>query len=205
MSEPRGSEPIRPWSPPSDPRQQPGQQFDPAEGKPTEPPWWQQIRRQTPPPPVYPAGPQGAPYQQLVHTSVQQPPAQQSPDYPPQYAQQPAAQPKRSTQSLLIAGGVLAGAIVAAVVVVGLLTFGDFGGQVLNVSKAQEAVKQVITDPIAGYGIANVTDVTCNDGKNPAAKKGAGFTCEVTVDGKKHQVRALFIDDNGTYEVDRPR
>jgi Domain of unknown function (DUF4333) len=204
MSGPQGSEPIRPWSPPSDPRQQPAQQFDPAEGKPTEPPWWQQIRRQTPPPPVYPAGPQSPPYQQPAHPSVQQPAARQGP-YPPQYAQQPAAQPKRSTRWLLIAGGVLAGAIVAAVVVVGLLAFGEFGGQVLNVSKAQAAVKQVITDPIAGYGIDNVTDVKCNNGKNPTAKKGDSFTCEVTVDGKKHQVRALFIDDNGTYEVDRPR
>jgi hypothetical protein len=205
MSGPQGSEPIRPWSPPPDPRQQPRQQFDRAETKPTEPPWWQQIRRQTPPPPGYTAEPQSPPYQQPAHPSVQQAAAQQGPYYPPQYVQQPAAQPKRSTRWLLIAGGVLAGAIVAAVVVVGLLVFGEFGGQVLNVSKAQEAVKQVITDPIAGYGIDNVTDVNCNNGKNPTAKKGDSFTCEVTVDGKKHQVRAVFIDDNGTYEVDRPR
>jgi hypothetical protein len=106
---------------------------------------------------------------------------------------------------LLIAGGVLVGAIAAAVLVVGLLAFGAFGRQMLNVSKAQEAVKQVITDPITGYGIDNVTDVKCNNGKNPIAKKGGSFTCEVTVDGKKRQVKAVFIDDNGTYEVDRPR
>jgi hypothetical protein len=106
---------------------------------------------------------------------------------------------------LLIAGGLLVGAIAAVVAVLGLLAVGAFGRQVLNVSKAQEAVKQVITDPITGYGIANVTDVRCNNGSNPTVKKGASFTCEVTVNGKKHQVRAVFIDDNGTYEVDRPR
>jgi hypothetical protein len=105
----------------------------------------------------------------------------------------------------LIGGGVLVGAIAAAVVALALLRFGAFGGQVLNVSKAEQAVKQVITDPVTGYGVAGVTDVKCNNGHNPTAKKGASFTCEVIVAGKKHQVRAVFIDDNGTYEVDRPR
>jgi hypothetical protein len=80
-----------------------------------------------------------------------------------------------------------------------------FDRKVLNVNKAQEAVKQVITDPVTGYGVENVTNVRCNNGENPTAKKGDTFTCEVTVDGKKHEVRAVFIDDNGTYEVDRPR
>jgi hypothetical protein len=182
-------------------QQEPGQQS-------AETPWWQQVSRRTPSPPSYPAEPQRPPYQQPAYPPVQQP-AQQAgrpgPYYPPQYAQQPAAQPKHLMRWLLIAGGLLVGAIAAVVAVLGLLAVGAFGRQVLNVSKAQEAVKQVITDPITGYGIANVTDVRCNNGRNPIAKKGASFTCDVTVDGKKHQVRAVFIDDNGTYEVDRPR
>ena len=156
-----------------------------------ETPWWQQMRRPTPTPPPC-APPQYTP---------QYPP----PQYTPQYAPQPPSQPRHSTRWLLIGGGVLVGAIAAAVVALALLRFGAFAGQVLNVSKAEQAVKQVITDPVTGYGVAGVTDVKCNNGQNPTAKKGASFTCEVTVAGKKHQVKAVFIDDNGTYEVDRPR
>jgi hypothetical protein len=203
MTGPRGSEPTPRWSPPSDPRRQ---QYGGGEQEPAETPWWQQAPRRTPPPPPsYTPQPQSPPYRQPVHPPVQRAAPQQSPYYPPQDAQQPAAQPKRSKRWLLIAGGVLAGTVAAAVAVVGLLAFGTFGGKVLNVSKAQEEVKQVVTDPIAGYGMANVTDVKCNGGKDPTAKKGDSFTCEVTVDGKKHQVKAVFIDDNGTFEVDRPR
>jgi hypothetical protein len=100
---------------------------------------------------------------------------------------------------------VLLGAVVALALVLGLWRFGAFNRQVLDVNKAQEAVKRVITDPTAGYGVDNVTDINCNNGDNPSAKKGDTFTCQVTVDGKKRHVTAVFIDDNGTYEVDRPR
>jgi hypothetical protein len=152
-----------------------------------ETPWWQQQRR---PPPQY----------------TPQPAQQYIPQPAQQYTQQPPSQqPKHSMRWLLIGGGVLVGGIAAAVVALALLRFGLFDRQVLNVSKAQDGVKQVITDPITGYGIADVTDVRCNNGNNPTAKKGASFTCDVTVAGKKHKVRAIFIDDNGTYEVDRPR
>lgn len=151
-----------------------------------ETPWWQQMRRPTPAPPHYA-------------------PPQYTPQYAPQYAPQPPSQPRHSARWLLVGGGVLVGAIAAVVVALALLRFGAFGGQVLNVSKAEQSVKQVITDPVTGYGVAGVTDVKCNNGENPTAKKGDSFTCEVTIAGKKHQVRAVFIDDNGTYEVDRPR
>jgi hypothetical protein len=176
-----------------------------------ETPWWQQLRRATPtPPPPPPPRYAPQPAQQYAPQPAQQyapQPAQQyAPQPAPQYPQQPPSQqPKHSMRWLLIGGGVLVGAIAAAVVVVALLRFGVLDGQVLNVSKAQEGVKQVITDPITGYGIADVTDVKCNNGDNPTAKKGASFTCDVTVAGKKRRVRAIFIDDNGTYEVDRPR
>ena len=45
----------------------------------------------------------------------------------------------------------------------------------------------------------------CNDGKDPGVKKGASFTCDVVVDGRQRQVLVVFQDDDGTYEVDRPR
>jgi uncharacterized protein DUF4333 len=207
----------------------------PEGSEPTETPWWQQVRRQTPPTPGHSADPQGPPsqqpvYQRPAYQSAQQPapqPGQQSHYYPqyaqqyPQYAQQPgpygypgqygaqpadaAGAPNQSKRWLLITGGVLLGVIVALALVLGLLGSGVFNRHVLDVNKAQEAVKRVITDPTAGYGIDNVTDVNCNNGKNPSAKKGETFTCQVTVDGKKRHVTAVFIDDNGTYEVDRPR
>jgi hypothetical protein len=205
----------------------------PESSEPTETPWWQQVRRQTPPTPSRPADPQSPParrpvyqqreYQQPVYQSAQQPPPQpaQQSHYYPQYARQPgpygypgqygaqpadaAGAPNQSKRWLLITGGVLLGVIVALALVLGLFGFGVFNRHVLDVKKAQEAVKRVITDPTAGYGVDNVTDVNCNNGKNPSATKGDTFTCQVTVDGKKRHVTAVFIDDNGTYEVDRPR
>jgi len=50
-----------------------------------------------------------------------------------------------------------------------------------------------------------VSDVVCNDGNDPDIRKGATFTCQVVVEGRKRQVLVVFSDDNGTYEVDRPR
>jgi hypothetical protein len=205
----------------------------PESSEPTETPWWQQVKRQTPPTPSHSADPQSPPsqqrayqrpaYQQPAYQSAQQAapqPGQQSHDYP-QYAQQPggygypgpyganpadaAGAPNQSKRWLLITGGVLLGVTVALALVLGLLGFGAFNRQVLDVNKAQEAVKRVITDPTAGYGVDNVTDINCNNGDDPSANKGDTFTCQVTVDGKKRHVTAVFIDDNGTYEVDRPR
>jgi Domain of unknown function (DUF4333) len=195
----------------------------PESSEPTETPWWQQVKRQTPPTPSHTADPQSRPPRKPAYQSAQQPtpqPGQQS-HYYPQYAQQPAqygypgpygakpaeaaAAPNQSKGWLLITGGVLVGAIVALALVLGLWQFGAFNSQVLDVNNAQEAVKRVITDPTAGYGVDNVTDVNCNNGDNPSAEKGDTFTCQVTVDGKKRHVTAVFIDDNGTYEVDRPR
>ncbi len=75
----------------------------------------------------------------------------------------------------------------------------------LDVTKAETGVQQILTDPTNGYGVENVTEVNCNNGKNPTAKKGGTFSCDVNVNGAKRRVTVLFIDDNGTYEVDQPR
>ena len=172
-----------------------GPESEPTQAResPGQTPWWQQTRRHPPSTPSYSAEPQNPPYQQPVY---------------PQYAQ-PAAQPAdgsaHSNRWLVILAAVLVGAVAAVAVVVGLLAFGAFDRQVVDVAKAQDAIKKVVTDPTTGYGIDNVTDVRCNDGKNPSAKKNDTFTCQVTVDGKKRQLTAVFVDDNGTYEVDRPR
>ena len=88
---------------------------------------------------------------------------------------------------------------------VGLSRFDVLKGKVLDVSKAEAGVQRVLLDREVGYSATNVSDVECNDGKDPEIKKGASFTCEVVVEGRKRNVLVVFQDDNGTYEVDRPR
>jgi hypothetical protein len=78
-------------------------------------------------------------------------------------------------------------------------------GKVLNVSRAEAGVQRILLDPDDGYGATSVSDVDCNDGNDPEIRKGASFTCQVVVDGRKRQVLVVFSDDNGTYSVDRPR
>jgi hypothetical protein len=58
----------------------------------------------------------------------------------------------------------------------------------LDVQHAQDGVRQILTDPVSGYGATGVTDVVCNEGRNPAVKQGGSFMCEVTVDGAKRKV-----------------
>ena len=97
---------------------------------------------------------------------------------------------------------VLAAAIGVAV---GLTKSDVLKGKVLDLSAAQAGVQRILADPVEGCGATNVTDVVCNNGENPEIKKGAAFTCEVFVEGRKRRVLAVFQDDDGTYEVDRPR
>jgi len=75
----------------------------------------------------------------------------------------------------------------------------------LDIDKAQTGVQQILTDETNGYGAKNVKDVKCNGGKNPVVKKGDTFTCEVSIDGTKRQVTVTFQNDDGTYEVGRPK
>jgi hypothetical protein len=96
-------------------------------------------------------------------------------------------------------------AIEAVVLLMGLSMLGLSRGKELDVSKAQAGVQQILTDKIKGYGLINVTDVRCNNGRNPAADKGDSFVCEATVNGAKRHVSVVVEDDNGRYEVDRPR
>ena len=75
----------------------------------------------------------------------------------------------------------------------------------LDVNAAQTGVQQILTDEANGYGAKNVKDVKCNNGQSPTVKKGDTFNCEVSIDGTKRQVTVTFQDDNGTYEVGRPK
>ena len=69
----------------------------------------------------------------------------------------------------------------------GLSRFDVLKGKVLDVSKAEAGVQRVLLDREVGYSATNVSDVECNNGNDPEIKKGASFTCEVVVDGRKRQ------------------
>jgi hypothetical protein len=94
---------------------------------------------------------------------------------------------------------------VAVVLVTGFWAPGFFKTSVLDVNRAQDGVRQILTDPNTGYGAPNVTDVACNNGANPTIEKGATFTCDATINGAKHKVTVTFQDDSGTYGVGRPQ
>ncbi|MFY9337759.1 MAG: DUF4333 domain-containing protein [Mycobacterium sp.] len=88
---------------------------------------------------------------------------------------------------------------------VGLMASNGSATTVLDITKVEQAVEQLVLDPVDGYGATTVTDVVCNDGTNPLVKKGTGFSCGVVVDGEAKRVAVFFQDDAGTYAVDRPR
>lgn len=105
----------------------------------------------------------------------------------------------------MIAVGVIAISAAAVLLMAGLSKFDVLKGKVLDVSKVEAGVQRILVDPVDGYGATSVSDVVCNNGNDPEIKEGATLTCGVIVDGRKRQVLVVFRDDNGTYEVDRPR
>jgi hypothetical protein len=131
---------------------------------------------------------------------------------PGQYGQYPqygsTESPEGSKRSLALVGGIiglLAAIVVAVVAVLGFWKPGFFMTTKLDVDAAQSGVQQILTDESNGYGAKNVKDVKCNDGQSPTVKKGDTFDCEVSIDGTKRQVTVTFQDNNGTYEVGRPK
>jgi Domain of unknown function (DUF4333) len=145
------------------------------------------------------------PEEKTTHVPVRPQPHQSDQADPQAAITGDALRRKRSRRRLLVGAGILVVLINAVVLVLGLQKLGWFNSKALDVSKAQAGVQQVLTDPVSGYGAKNVTDVVCNNGQNPTAEKGDSFTCEVSVNGRKRHVTVVFRDDNGTYEVDRPR
>ncbi len=102
----------------------------------------------------------------------------------------------------------LIGAAVALAVLVagiGLWQFAFRDTTVIRVEQAEDGVRQILSDPINGYGANNISALRCNGGKDPSAAKGDSFTCAVEIDGAIRQVYAEFQDDKGTFAVDGPR
>jgi hypothetical protein len=116
-----------------------------------------------------------------------------------------SADPKRLLPWLLVGGGGLTVLVGTAILLSNITKLGITGGTVLDVSKVQTGVLLTLSDPASGYGANTVTDVSCNNGRNPSADKGTAFTCDATVNGAPRHVTVVVSDDKGTYEIDGPR
>lgn len=112
---------------------------------------------------------------------------------------------KKSLGLILGIGGALLAVVILAVVVLGFFVPGWFVTTELDVDAAQSGVEQILTDEENGYGAQNVENVVCNGGENPTVEQGGTFTCDVDIDGTKREVTVTFQNDDGTYEVGRPR
>lgn len=163
-------------------------------------------RQPYPPSPGYPPQPQ-----RLVPPS-QYPPQRRAPVVDPNRYTLPPGTPtphrapsKRSgsgKRTALIGAGV----VVALVVVgVGLWQFLFRDTTVISVEQAEAGVREILSDPINGYGANSISALRCNDGKDPSAAKGDSFTCAVEIDGTVRHVYVEFQDDKGTFAVDGPR
>jgi hypothetical protein len=229
QSQPTSSEPTTAapqWQPPAyDPTQQ--QQYPQYQQPAYQPPQeYQQPTEYNPQ--AYPQqGQYGQPagYDPASYATQYGQPGQY-PQQPGQYPQQPGQYPQQpgqygqpgqfgapaaeegSKRSLAVIGGViglLAVIILAVVLVMGFWKPGFFVTTKLDIDAAQTGVQRVLTDEANGYGAKNVSNVKCNDGQNPTVEKGGTFDCEVSIDGTKRQVTVTFQDNDGTYEVGRPK
>jgi hypothetical protein len=125
--------------------------------------------------------------------------------FPPYGAPGTDPRSKKSMRTILAVVGGLLVLVIAVVAVMGFWKPGFFVTTKLDVNAAQTGVAQILGDEANGYGAKNVKDVKCNNGSSPTVKKGDTFDCEVSIDGTKRQVTVTFQDDNGTYEVGRPK
>jgi hypothetical protein len=177
-----GRTPPRPYPPPAAGRRSAG-----GEGPPKTPdiPWYLQRPDRPPTPAPIPNEPQR-------DSAAGRPAAE--------IADQPKIKPW-----LLVGIGALAVLIGASVLLGNISKLSAAGGTFLDVAKVQAGVLQTLADPAGGYGANTVTEVSCNNGRNPSAKRGTTFTCDATVNGAPRHVTVVVSDDNGTYEIDGPR
>jgi hypothetical protein len=154
------------------------------------------------PPPVTPR--YERPHRPVPTAPAATPPKPQTPAPAPQKRDHTAAR-RRRTRQLLIGAGIVAVLIAAAVLLGEVSKLAGTGGKVLDVAKIQAGVLQTLSDPGGGYGANTVSDVSCNNGRNPNADKGTTFTCDAIVNGVQRHVAVLVSDDDGTYEIDSPR
>lgn len=216
MTGPQGNEPGGQWAPQPGQGQetwQPPQSSDPSQ--PSEQGWqpaygqgYQYPQQQ----PGFPGGGFGAPepFGQQPGQPGFGPPSQfgqpgqyGQPGVPPQFG---APAPQRSTKTIAIIAGIVTLAVAAIAVLVTAFLWPAWAvTTTLDITKAQDGVKKILTDETNGYGAKNVSDVKCNNGENPEVVKDKTFDCDVTIDGSPRHVTVRFTNDKGTYEVQRPR
>ena len=192
------------WQPPAyDPQQQQYGYQAPAYGQPQySPPQSDFSQQQTYVAPGF--GQQPGQYPQFGQQPGQF--GQQPGQYPPGYAAPGSDQEAKKSMAIIFGVvGVFAAIVVAVVLVLGFWKPGFFVETMLDIDAAQTGVQRILTDQTNGYGAKNVEDVKCNNGENVKVQKGATFECEVSIDGTKRTLTVTFQDDDGTYEVGRPR
>ncbi|MGV9799958.1 DUF4333 domain-containing protein [Mycobacterium sp. NPDC003449] len=168
-------------------------------GAPPPPPAGRPPSRRQPPPPARPDPHRGA---------YRPRPTEPRRPLPPQTPAPPGDRtpPRRSTsrQRLYVIGAVVG---VVALVAVGLSVWKlqSSSGPRLDIHRAEAGVAEILTDPIHGYGANEVAAVACNNGKNPAIRVGATFTCAVDINGTVRHVAVEITDESGVYAVDGPR
>ncbi|RDH74127.1 DUF4333 domain-containing protein [Mycolicibacterium moriokaense] len=167
---------------------------------PPEEPWWKNANSRVPPPP-----PPQSPRPAAWAPPPPQPAQREAPRPRAANRHAKSAPPRRGHLALLAVVGLIALSAGAVGLWWGLTRFGLLTGKVLDVSKAQAGVQRILVDPVDGYGATSVSDVVCNNGDDPEIRKGGTFTCDVIVEGRQRQVLVVFSDNDGTYEVDRPR
>lgn len=125
------------------------------------------------------------------------------PPYPGYPTPTPPA--RSSSNRWLLIGGLAIAVIVVVGAGFGVWQYLLGGSKVLDVKQAESGVKEILSDPINGYGANDVQSVTCNNGENPKVTTDNSFTCKVQINGATRQVNVEFTDDSGTYAVDGPR
>ena len=140
------------------------------------------------------------PYPQGQYPQGQYPPQQYGQgQYPPQqyphaHGEQPVGR-GRSMRTMYIAAGV-----VVLAVVIGVLVFVFGRTTYLDRDAAESGVELIV---VGTYNAETVSGVTCPD--DMTVERGATFECSLEVDGAFRTVTLTMTDDEGTYEVSRPR
>lgn len=184
-----------------DPARRPDRPAPPAAGEQTVP--VNRMRRGAPVPPPGPA--------RRVYPPPVPPAGPARPVYPPpprQSARPAPPEPREDTRWVTALLGSVIGvcaALAAAILLLGFWKPGFFLTTRLNIEDVQAGVRQVLVDDTTGYGLANLGDITCNDGRSPKVKPGTSFRCDVTVDGAVQTVTVTIEDSDGTYGVSAPR
>lgn len=114
----------------------------------------------------------------------------------------PALRPVRRSWAT-VPGWLLAVVLVAVVGVVGVLGFvtpGYFVTRVLDQASVQDGVRSILRTQ---YHLPGASEVGCPSGQ--PVRPDATFDCTVTVDGRPATVTVRLKDDQGGYEVSRPR